>query len=126
VRQDRGVALAARTRNVSPMSQIGLPADIVPRLDALRALCRRQSVRRLDLFGSCLTDRFDPAHSDLDVLVVFDDLPPGAYADAYFGLKLGLEELFGRDVDLLTNAELQNPYFRREVEAHRQTLFAVE
>jgi predicted nucleotidyltransferase len=108
------------------MSQIGLPADIVPRLDALRALCRRHSVRRLDLFGSALTDRFDPACSDLDVLVVFDDLPPGAYADAYFGLKLGLEELFGRDVDLLTNAALQNPYFRREIEAHRQTLFAAE
>jgi hypothetical protein len=106
------------------MSKIDLPPDSMPGLDALRALCRRHYVRRLDLFGSAVTGRFDPARSDLDMLVTFDDLPPGAYADAYFSLKHGLEALFGRDVDLLTAAALQNPYFRREVEAHRQTLFA--
>jgi uncharacterized protein len=98
----------------------------MPGLQALAALCRRHHVRRLDLFGSAVTHRFDPAHSDLDMLVAFDDLPPGSYADAYFSLKQELESLFGRDVDLLTNAALQNPYFRREVEANRQTLFTAE
>ncbi len=83
-------------------------------------------MRQLDLFGSAVTDRFEPVRSDLDVLVVFDDLPPGPYADAYFSLKEGLEALFGRDVDLLTGVALQNPYLRREVEAHRQTLFTAE
>jgi hypothetical protein len=96
------------------------------RLDALRVLCRRHHVRRLDLFGSAVTDRFDAACSDLDMLVIFDDLAPGSYADAYFALKQGLEKLFSRDVDLVTTAALQNPYFRREVEAHRQTLFTAE
>ncbi len=83
-------------------------------------------MRRLDVFGSVLTDRFDPARSDLDLLVTFDDLPPGDYADAYFSLKQSLEALFGRDVDLVTAVALQNPYFRRAVDAHRQTLFAAE
>jgi uncharacterized protein len=73
-----------------------------------------------------VTDRFDPPRSDLDMLVLFDDLLPGTYADAYFSLKQGLEALFVRDVDLLTEAALQNPYFRREVEARRQTLFTAE
>ncbi len=108
------------------MSQMDLPVGVMPRLDALRALCRRHHVRQLDLFGSAVTDRFEPVRSDLDVLVVFDDLPPGPYADAYFSLKEGLEALFGRDVDLLTGVALQNPYLRREVEAHRQTLFTAE
>jgi len=108
------------------MSQIDLPVVSLPRLDALRSLCRRHHVRRLDLFGSAVTDRFDPAHSDLDMLVVFDDLPPGPYADAYFALKQELESLFGRDVELITNAGLQNPYFRRAVEAQQQTLFTAE
>lgn len=92
-------------------------------LEALRSLCRRHQVCRLDLFGSALTDRFDAAHSDLDMLVTFDDLSPGSYADAYFALKQGLEELFGREVDLVTTASLANPFFRREVEAHRRMLF---
>ncbi len=108
------------------MSEIDLPVMSMSRLDAVRSLCRQYHVRRLDLFGSALTDRFDPAHSDLDMLVAFDDLPPGPYADAYFGLKEGLERLFGRDVDLVTGAGLRNPYFRRVVEAQRQTLFTAE
>ncbi len=53
----------------------------------------------------------------------FVDLPLRAYADAYFELKQGLEDLFECNVDLVTPPTLENPYFRREVEAHRQTLF---
>ena len=97
---------------------------LATRQQALRALCERCHVSRLDLFGSATTGRFDPRRSDLDMVVVFADLPPGEYADAYFALKQGLEDLFKRDVDLVTAATLENPYFRREVEAHRQTLFA--
>jgi predicted nucleotidyltransferase len=81
-------------------------------------------VRRLDLFGSAATERFDHEHSDVDILVAFDDLAPPAYAEAYFALKEGLERLFDRDVDLLTDAALDNPYLRREIEAHRLTLFS--
>ena len=39
-------------------------------------LCRRFNVRRLDLFGSGLTGRFDPGHSDLDLLVEFAPMSP--------------------------------------------------
>ncbi len=97
--------------------------DLRARQAALRALYRRCHVSRLELFGSAVTDRFDSARSDLDMLVTFDALEPGAYADAYFGLKEGLEELFARPVDLVTTQALGNPYFRREVEAHKRTLF---
>lgn len=91
--------------------------------DTIPDLCRRFHVRRLDLFGSAADGRFDPSRSDLDFLVVFEDLPGSAYADAYFGLRAALTELFGRDVDLLTGAALANPYLRRQVEAQRQRLF---
>ena len=80
---------------------------------------RRFHVRRLDLIGSATDGRFDPLHSDLDFLVVFEDLP----GSAYFELRAALTELFGRDVDLLTEATLANPYLRRQVEAQRQRLF---
>ena len=91
--------------------------------DAIPALCRRFHVRRLDLFGSAVGGRFDPMRSDLDFLVAFEDLAGGAYADAYFGLRDALVELFGREVDLLTDAALENPYLRRRVEAQRERLF---
>lgn len=90
----------------------------------LQALCLRCNVRQLDLFGSATTDRFDPLRRDLDLLVVFADMPPGDYADAYFTLKQGLEDLFGHNVDLVTASTLENPYFRHEVETTKQSLFA--
>jgi predicted nucleotidyltransferase len=93
-------------------------------LAALPALCRRFGVRRLALFGSAATGRFDPARSDLDLLVAFEEPPPLGYAAAYFGLHAALEELFGRPVDLVTERPaLENPYFRRQVEAERRLLF---
>ncbi len=91
--------------------------------DDLPALCRRFHVRRLDLFGSAADRRFDPTRSDLDFLVAFEDLPEGAYADAYFGLREALAGLFGREVDLLTEPALENPYLRRQLEAQRKQLF---
>lgn len=108
------------------MTTAGAAADFAdPRaLDALPALCRRLRVRRLDLFGSAATGRFDPARSDIDIIVAFDDaLVPIAYAEAFFGLREELEALFGRPVDLVTEAALENPYLRRRVEAERRPLF---
>ena len=45
-----------------------------PQLPALFALCQRLGVQQLHLFGSAVTDRFDPARSDVDAVVSF---PPG-------------------------------------------------
>lgn len=100
------------------------PRALGAALSALPDLCRRFEVRRLYLFGSAATGRFDPSRSDLDLLVSFDErLPPGAYAGAWFGLHAALEDLFGRPVDLLTEAALENPFLRRRVEAERRPLF---
>ncbi|MBI2312891.1 MAG: nucleotidyltransferase domain-containing protein [Betaproteobacteria bacterium] len=92
--------------------------------DEVATLCRRAGARRLDAFGSAVRADFDPATSDLDFLVEFDEVPPAQYAKAYFALKEGLEALFGRPVDLVTEASLANPYFRERVAAERRTVYA--
>lgn len=97
------------------------PAVALP--DTLAAVCRRFHVRRLSLFGSAVDGRFDPARSDLDFLVTFEELPNGAYADAYFGLQESLATLFGRKVDLVTESSLENPFLRRQIEAQRRQVF---
>jgi predicted nucleotidyltransferase len=89
----------------------------------LAALSRQFHVRRLDVFGSAVTGRFDPDRSDLDFLVLFEPMPPADYSDSYFGLLAALSTLFRRDVDLLTEPSLANPYLRAQIEAERQTLF---
>ena len=108
------------------MVETASPAAVadVRMLAALPALCRRFGVRRLDLFGSAVTGRFDPGRSDLDFFVAFDDLAPGVYVEAYFGLRAALKDLFDRPVDLLTEAALENPHLRRRIEAERRSLFS--
>ena len=70
--------------------------------DALAALCRQYGVARLHLFGSAArTEQFDPAASDLDFVVCFADKSPG-YADRYLDFAEALEQLFGGEVDLVT------------------------
>ena len=87
-------------------------------------LCRRTGARRLDVFGSAVRADFDPSSSDLDFVVELEDLPPADYAQAYFKLKEGLESLFGRPVDLVTDSSLANPYFRDRIASERQTVYA--
>jgi len=98
--------------------------DIASHQEELRDLCRRFQVRRLDVFGSAARGDFDPARSDLDFLVEFEPLQPGAYVDAFFGFKEALEQLFAKQVDLVTAASIRNPYFRQNVERTRALLYA--
>ena len=86
-------------------------------------LCARLRVRRLDAFGSAVTGRFDPVSSDLDFLVEFEPLAPTNYAEAYFELKEGLESIFARPVDLVTESAVLNPYFRESLDACREQIY---
>jgi predicted nucleotidyltransferase len=51
-------------------------------------------------------------------------LEPSDRADAYFGLLHGLEDVFGRKIDLVTNQAISNPWFRRAVDRQRTVLYA--
>ncbi|MFZ0705022.1 MAG: nucleotidyltransferase family protein [Candidatus Korobacteraceae bacterium] len=98
--------------------------QIAQKREQISQLCRQFHVRRLALFGSALGGDFDPARSDLDFVVEFEPLPPGTYAETYFGLITELERLFGRKVDLVEEGSIRNPYFRQEIEASQETLYA--
>lgn len=87
-------------------------------------LCRRYHVRRLELFGSAVTEAFDPMSSDFDFLVEFDSLPPADYAGAFFGFKESLEDLFARPVDLVVSSAIRNPYLRQNIEQSKALLYA--
>jgi len=91
---------------------------------ALIDLCRRYRVRSLSVFGSAARDDFDPARSDVDLLVEFEPLAGNGYADVYFGLREALEALFGRDVDLVAPSAIRNPYIRADVERTRTLVYA--
>ena len=99
--------------------------EIIERSAELAALCKEFDVRRLEVFGSAATGAFRPADSDLDFLVEFEAETAGqGYADRYFGLLEGLEQLFSRRVDLLVSSAIKNPYFLESVEQSKALLYA--
>jgi len=90
----------------------------------VESLCRQYRARRLDVFGSAAGDRFDPKQSDLDFLVDFEPMSPSLHSKSYFGLWFALQDLFGRQVDLVESAAISNPYFLKRVNDSRQVLYA--
>ena len=90
----------------------------------LVALCRKYGVSRLELFGSGVTEGWQPGESDLDFVVAFRSDPHRSLADRYLGLAEELEALFGRSVDVLTDRAIRNPYFRANVDATRVPVYA--
>jgi uncharacterized protein len=91
---------------------------------ALEDLCRRYHVRTLELFGSAADGTFDLARSDLDFLVEFLPEAASRFFHGYFDLKESLEQLFGREVDLVMPRAISNPYFLRTVNQQRKMLYA--
>jgi predicted nucleotidyltransferase len=77
----------------------------------LAEFCRQNGIRRLAVFGSALRDDF-VQDSDVDVLVEFE--PGRTPGLRFFGIQDELSRLFGRTVDLHTQASLSR-YFRSQV-----------
>ncbi len=96
---------------------------IFDKLDEIHELCRTYNVQRLELFGSALRDDFAPERSDLDFLVEYRFMAPEERADSFFGLWFGLEDLFGRSVDLVAPGKIKNPYILRAINESRVVVY---
>jgi uncharacterized protein len=85
-------------------------------------LCLQNKVKSLYVFGSVLTDRFSEK-SDIDLIVDIESNDPFDYADSYFNLKFGLQDLFRRPVDLLENKAIKNPYIRKNIDLSKSLIY---
>lgn len=85
-------------------------------------LCDKYFVAELYVFGSVLTENFNP-ESDIDFLVRFSGVKPSDYFDNYMDLKENLENLFSRKVDLVEIQTLKNPVLIRSIERNKTVLY---
>ena len=84
--------------------------------------CKRWSVTEFSVFGSVLRADFRP-DSDVDVLVSID---PKAHIGLFelVDMKLELQNIFQRPVDLVEKEGLRNPYRRRNILRSAQVVYA--
>ena len=91
-------------------------------IDNVRTLSMLQNVQRLFVFGSVLSDRFQK-DSDIDLIVDFHGVELYDYADNYFDFKESLEILFNREVDLLEDKAINNPYLRQSIDSSKVLVY---
>ena len=91
-------------------------------IDQIRDLCAKHKVAKLFVFGSVLSGRFKK-DSDIDLIVDFREIDLYDYADNYFDLKFALEKIFNRQVDLLEDKAINNPYLRQSIDASKQLVY---
>lgn len=77
----------------------------------LTNLCKLLNIKRMNVFGSVVSGEFND-DSDIDLLISFSDkLSVEEYTENYFTLHYKLRELFDREIDIVTERSLSNPYF---------------
>ncbi len=98
-------------------------SEIQNKLPLVVKLFEKYKVTRAFLFGSAITDQFN-SESDVDFLVNFrDDLPPLEKGEALLDLQIALEDTLHRNIDLLTENSLKNPYFIEELNEKKVKIY---
>ncbi len=106
--------------NVHPLTiardQLHLSVKIEEsKISQIQKLCKENQVKSLFAFGSVTREDFHE-NSDVDLVVDFEEEDPFKYTDLYFNLKLKLEEILKRHVDLLEERGIRNKFFRQDLD----------
>lgn len=91
-------------------------------IDEIRRFCAKWKITEFSLFGSVLREDFRPG-SDVDVLVQFKDDAGWDLFDIV-EMKEELKSIFGREVDLVEEGAVRNPFRRHAILSSKETLYA--
>lgn len=90
-------------------------SSITNNIAAIKALFNKYGVVSAYLFGSAVSNKFNDK-SDYDFLIKFkSDLDYETYANNYFNLMYALQDLLKRDVDLVAEETISNPYLAQTI-----------
>ena len=89
----------------------------------LKDICLSHGVQRLYAFGSVVSNKFEN-DSDIDFLISFSEsLSIEQYTNNYFKLQYLLREMFGREIDIVTERTLSNPYFIESIDETKELIY---
>jgi predicted nucleotidyltransferase len=90
--------------------------------ETIKKLCETHNVEKLYLFGSATTATFNEK-SDIDFLVKFKSFDLKLYFLNYIDLKSKLKNLLHRDIDLVEEQTLKNPYLISSIEENKELIY---
>jgi predicted nucleotidyltransferase len=86
-------------------------------LKSIQRILHKHNVKRAFVFGSVCTENFND-NSDIDIIVAFQKRYFDNYVDNFLSLESELSKLLEREVDIVPEETIQNPYF---IQAINQT-----
>ncbi len=93
------------------------------RKEDLIAICHDLKLKRLYAFGSVVSNNFTE-NSDIDFLISFtDNLSVEEYTNNYFSLHYKLRDLLNREIDIVTEPTLSNPYFIESINETKELIY---
>ncbi len=92
-------------------------------LENLIPLLESHQVRKAYVFGSILTEKFNPTESDFDFLIVIEESDPIVKGELLISLWDKLESLANRRVDLLTPESLTNPILKKSIDENKVKIY---
>lgn len=95
---------------------------IEPYRQRLAELCELHRVDRMYMFGSASRGQMTD-ESDVDLLVRFKPFDVALYFENYMALKSKLGQLLGREVDLVEEQTLSNPFLIRSIERDKHLIY---
>lgn len=96
--------------------------EISKHIDQIKRLCSLYKVKSLFAFGSVTTNKFRP-DSDIDLVVDIEEKDPLSYSDSYFNFKFQLEQLLQRQIDLLEQKSIRNPYLKEQIDKTKVLIY---
>ena len=93
------------------------------KLSEVKSVLKKNKVERAYVFGSVCTENFKD-ESDIDFLVSFDKtIDPIEYGENYFKIIYALQKLLKRDVDLVAEETLKNPYLIKVINKTKTPIY---
>lgn len=94
------------------------------KISKIKELCSSLNIKTLYVFGSVVSaDKFTE-NSDVDFLISFKDgISSEEYTNNYFELQHKLRALLNRNIDIITEKTLSNPFFVENINKTKQLIY---
>ena len=91
-------------------------------LESIQHILHKHNVKRAFVFGSACTENFND-DSDIDIIVAFQKRYFDNYVDNFLSLESELSKLLQRDVDIVPEETIQNPYFIQAISQTKTPIY---
>jgi len=96
---------------------------ILSNINAIRPFFKQHKIEKAHVFGSVVTDDFNE-NSDIDFLIKFKaGIDPLEKGELWWNLHDTLRDYFKREIDLVTENSLKNPYFIKELNKTKKLIY---